>query len=189
MTKTRVLLAALALVAPASSGVAQQPGAAVAPGPAPELDTLKFLVGSWRCTGKQLAAAKPHTFTASLKVRLAPDNFWQVFDYEERKSRDHAAVKLHGFWGYDQSGKRYVRSAAGNSGGWEVATSPGWDGSRLVWTGDLYLPTGKVAFRHVYTKKSDREFGHVWETGEVGKATVASDVTCKRGAADEDDGF
>jgi hypothetical protein len=160
------------------------------PRPAPELDTLKFLLGSWRCTGKLLAdggSARPRSFAASLRVRPTSGSFWHTYDYEERRARDHAGVKVHGVWGYDQGEKKYVRSAYANNGSWEIAASSGWDGSRLVWIGHLYQPGGKVSFRHVFTKKSEREIVHSWELGETGKSTPINEVSCRRGSWDEDE--
>ena len=158
--------------------------------PAPELDTLRFLIGSWTCTGRLVgptASKRPRPFSAVLRVRATPGNFWHAFDYEERRSRDHGGVKLQGMWGYDQGEKKYVRSAFANNGSWEIAASAGWDGNRLIWIGHLYQPSGKVSFRHIFTKKSEREIGQSWELGDAGKSTPINEVSCRRGYYDEED--
>ena len=74
---------------------------------------------------------------ASAEAKLEVDKFWQSFRYEESKSKEHPGLKVRGLWGYDQGSKRYVSTAVGNHGEWNTASAPGWEGDKLVWTGEI----------------------------------------------------
>jgi hypothetical protein len=122
-----------------------------------------------------------HAVKGSAEAKLIVDNFWQSFTYEEKKTKEHPGLKVNGIWGFDQGSKRYVRAAGGNQGEWDNASAPGWEGDKLVWTGELSGPLGRVPFHHTFTKKSDKEWTHVLELRMPdGKWAPAEDVTCKK---------
>ena len=122
-----------------------------------------------------------HAIKGSAEAKLEVDNFWQSFTYEEKKTKEHPGLKVKGLWGYDQGSKRYVRAAAGNHGEWDTASAPGWEGDKLVWTGELSGPMGRIPFHHTFTKKSDKEWAHVLELRVPdGKWVPAEEVTCKK---------
>ena len=121
------------------------------PKPAAELDTFKFFLGKWKCDGKAFASPMSpteHAVKGSAEAKLEVDNFWQSFTYEEKKTKEHPGLKVNGCWGYDQGAKRFVRAAVGNHGEWDTASAPGWEGDKLVWTGELSGPMGRVPFHH-----------------------------------------
>jgi len=122
-----------------------------------------------------------HAFKATAEGKLIVDNFWQSFAYEEKKSKDHPGLKVNGMWGFDQGSKRYVRSGAGNHGEWDTGSAPGWEGDKLVWTGELSGPMGRMPYHHTFTKKSDKEWMHVFEIRMPdGKWAPTGEVTCKK---------
>ena len=104
-----------------------------------------------------------HAVKGSAEGKLEVDNFWQSFTYEEKKTKEHPGLKVKGYWGYDQGAKRFVRAAVGNHGEWDTASAPGWEGDKLVWTGELSGPMGRIPFHHTFTKKSDKEWTHLLE--------------------------
>jgi hypothetical protein len=177
---------AAAPAAPAAPAAAKQPALK----PAVELETLKMFLGTWRCDGKVFAgplAATEHGVTATAVGKPEVDGFWQSFTYEERKTKEHPGLKLKGTWGFDQGAKRFVRAAVGNHGEWDTATSTGWEGNKLVWTGELSAFFGRIPFRHTFTKKADgdkpavREWTHALELRlPDGKWVPAEEMTCKR---------
>jgi len=179
--------------APAPSGApaheAKPAAAAAAPAmpalkPAPELDQLKFLMGRWRCDGKQFGSplfGPEHTFKATAENKPAVDNFWDLYTYEEKKSKEHHGVKVQGFWGWDQGAKKLVRVGASNAGDWDVGSAPGLEGDKIVWTGDFSGAAGRMGYRHTFTKKSDKEWSHTLEIKDPsGKFVPVSEVDCKR---------
>jgi len=175
--------------APAAAPAMKGPAAAAAPAapalkPAPELDQLKFLMGRWRCDGKQFGSpmfGPEHTFKATAENKPAVDNFWDLYTYEEKKSKDHHGVKVQGFWGWDQGAKKLVRVGASNAGDWDVGSAPGLEGDKIVWTGDFSGAAGRMGYRHTFTKKSDKEWSHTLEIKDPsGKFVPVSEVDCKR---------
>jgi hypothetical protein len=90
-------------------------------------------------------------------------------------------LKVHGLWGWDQAGKHLVRAGVNNDGGWDSATSPGLEADKIVWTGEFSGPMGRMPFRHIFTKKGDKEWGHMLEIKDpTGKWLPTEDVSCKR---------
>jgi hypothetical protein len=182
--------AAKATAAPTAPAAPAAPAAAAAatppppPKPAVELDTFKFFTGKWKCDGKAFASPMSpteHAVKGSAEGKLVVDNFWQSFTYEEKKTKEHPGLKVNGYWGYDQGAKRFVRGAVGNHGEWDTASAPGWEGDKLVWTGELSGPMGRVPFHHTFTKKSDKEWTHLLELRlPDGKWVPAEDIACKK---------
>src|SRR6185295_18855266 len=174
--------------APAAAAAPPAPGAAAAappaaPKPAPELDQLKFLMGRWRCDGKQFASpmfGPEHAFKATAENKAIADGFWDQFTYEEKKSKEHRGLKVVGLWGWDTGSKRLVRAGAGNDGTWDTATAPGLEGDKIVWTGELSNAMGRIPFRHAFTK-ADKGWGHVIEIKDPsGRWVQLEEVSCKR---------
>ena len=152
-----------------------------APKPAPQLDQLKFFLGNWKCAGKQLATpmyGPEHAITGSASAKLEADGFWQQFVYEEKKTKEHPGLRLVGLWGYDSGGKRFIRSAGSSMGGWDSATSVGFNADKMVWTGDLSSPMGRMPFRQIFTKKSDKEWSFRLELNLQGAWVPLSEVAC-----------
>ncbi|HVV16512.1 MAG TPA: DUF1579 family protein [Polyangia bacterium] len=173
--------AAKAAPAPAAAAAAMPPPPA--PKPAAELDQLKVFEGSWRCDGKQPAGpfGPEQQYKSTFKGKKDIDNFWIAIEYDQKKSKVHPMpIKARGFLGYDPAAKKYVTIGADNTGGWISESSPGWEGDKLVFSGDGSMGGQKVSFRETYTKKSEKEM--TW-SGEMkmGKdwISVGSD-SCKK---------
>ena len=74
-----------------------------------------------------------------------------------------------------------MRAGAGSHGEWDTASATGWEGDKLIWTGELSGPAGRVPFHQTFTKKGDREWTHLLEVrGPDGKWSQTEEVTCKR---------
>ena len=169
-----------AAAAPVAAAAAAPPPA---PKPATELDQLKVFEGSWRCDGKQPAGpfGPEQEYKSSFKGKKDIDNFWIAIEYDQKKSKAHPMpIKARGFLGYDPAAKKYVTIGADNTGGWISESSPGWEGDKLVFSGDGSMGGQKVSFRETYTKKGEKEL--TW-SGEMkmGKdwISVGSD-SCKK---------
>jgi hypothetical protein len=65
-------------------------------------------------------------------------------------------------------------------GGWSRSTAPGWDGDKLVYTGEGAMVGQKVVGRDTFTKGSDGSLRHTWEMQIDGKWTPVGDETCKK---------
>jgi hypothetical protein len=158
------------------------------PAPAAQLEQLKMFLGNWKCAGKQLATpmfGPEHTFTGAASSKVEVDGFWHQFTYEEKKAKDHLGLRLLGLWGYDTGGKRFIRAAGSSQGAWESASSVGWSGDNMVWTGDLSTPHGRMPFRQTFTRKggpkaSDKEWSFRLELNPQGTWIPLSEVTCTK---------
>jgi hypothetical protein len=158
--------------AAASKPAAAPPAAAAAPPPpapkpAAELDQLKYFEGTWKCAGKQPAGpfGPEHDYKSSFKMKKDVDNFWIGLEYEQKKSKVHPVpIKAKGFVGWDSVAKKFVTIGVDNTGGWITESSTGWEGDKLVFSGDGSMMGQKVSFRETYAKKSDKAF--LW-TGEM----------------------
>jgi Protein of unknown function (DUF1579) len=176
--------------APAPAAAAAKPAAAPAaappppaPKPAPELEQLKYFEGNWRCEGKQPAGpfGPEHPYKSTFKMKKDVDSFWISLEYEQKKSKLHPMpIKAKGFVGFDSVAKKFFTIGVDNTGGWISESSTGWEGDKLVFSGEGSMMGQKVAFRETYAKKGDKAF--LW-TGEMkmGKdfISVGSD-DCKK---------
>lgn len=182
---------ALAQPKPAAPAPAQpaapaqpKPGAPPAPArPAEQLEQMKVFIGTWKCTGKQHATpmfGPEHTFTGAASGKPEVEGFWQQFVYEEKKSKEHPGLKLVGLWGWDQGGKRFIRAAASNEGAWDSASSVGWNGDKMVWTGDLSGPFGRMPFRQTFTRKGEKDWTFRLELNPQGNWIPFTEVSCLR---------
>jgi hypothetical protein len=170
---------------PAAAKPTAVPAAAPPPAPKPaaELDQLKYFEGTWKCAGKQPAGpfGPEHDYKSSFKMKKDVDNFWIALEYEQKKSKVHPLpIKAKGFVGWDSVAKKFVTIGVDNTGGWITESSAGWEGDKLIFSGDGSMMGQKVSFRETYAKKTDKAF--LW-TGEMklGKdfISVGSD-DCKK---------
>jgi hypothetical protein len=184
MHKT-ALLGALLFVSGTASAADTNKGTQTAAMPAKELEQLKFFDGEWKCDGKMEASEQgpAHTFKSTVSIKPESNNMWYGINYTEEKSKDHPARTGRGYWGYDPSSKQFVRMFVGSNGDWETATSQGWTGNELVWTGTLHNFMGqpKTEFKHSFTKKGNNEFTDKFETNNQGTwKTMPGSCTCKK---------
>jgi hypothetical protein len=157
--------AAKPAAAPAAPAAAAPPPPA--PKPAAELEQLKYFEGTWKCAGKQPAGpfGPEHDYKSSFKMKKDVDNFWVGLEYEQKKSKVHPMpIKAKGFVGWDSVAKKFVTIGVDNTGGWITESSTGWEGDKLVFSGDGSMMGQKVSFRETYAKKGDKAF--LW-TGEM----------------------
>jgi hypothetical protein len=152
--------------------------------PAAENEALKMFVGNWTCQGTaMLGPGKTVKVKATAKVKSELGGFWQSYVYTEQKSKDYPmAITAMGTWGWDAQAKKFVRGEFQSGGGYTTGTSTGWTGDTMTWDLDVSNFMGKMSMKHVFTKKSDKEFVHQIEgkmPGSPGPAPLF-EVTCKK---------
>lgn len=179
--------AAPAAAAPAPAAVpAPAPVAAPTPPskPAPESDAFKMFAGTWTCEGTaNLGPEKTVKIKANAKVKNELGGFWQSFVYTEKKSKDYpAAITAMGTWGWDAVSKKFVRGEFQSSGGYVTGTSAGWVGDTFTWDLEVSNFMGKIKAKHIFTKKSDKEFVHKIDASLPGPPAPVTlfEVTCKK---------
>ncbi len=83
------------------------------------------------------------------------------------------------FWRED--GTRIERFAFTTGGLFVRIESPGWDSTRLIFTGVMSDKTGETKVRETITKVNDRQFRALWEMQDnQGRWVVFSDETCTK---------
>ena len=167
------------------------PAAMEMPRPAPEMDQLKVMAGEWSCDGTMPAGAMgpgspPQKIKSTMKMKKSMDGFWYTMDYEEKKSKDHpVAIKAHGPMGYDPALKKFIMFGVDNMGGYITETSSGWEGDKMVMTGDGMMMGQKASVRDTITKKGDNAF--VWATemkmGGAPDFMSMGEQNCKKASA------
>ena len=158
-------------------------GAAMAaPKPAPEMAQLKFFDGSWTCNGDSPATPMgPAQKTKSaVKSHTAMNGFWQAGTV----SMSSPAMSMEGMFHitYDAAAKQYVMLWMDNMGGYAQQTSPGWDGDKVVYTGEGSMMGQKMQARDTFIKNADGSFKHTSEAQMNGQWTSMGEETCKKAA-------
>lgn len=145
----------------------------------------KFYVGSWHCEGKVTPApgvGKTFNSKSNSTWALTLDGFWLAATSEGEKVPEMplpTVAKSEVRITYDRTTKSFVSMGVTNRGGHFAATSKGWEGDKLMWTGNV---SGliKTKTRSTLTKKSDTEYHTLGERMEGGKWVTSADETCKK---------
>jgi hypothetical protein len=163
-----------------------QPPAMTPPKPAPELDGIKWMAGTWKCDG--MAAVTPmnpkeHKVQTKVVAKRDLDNFWYSIKVEEKKTKDHPMPwKGQIYWTFDPGTKKFAGAMVGNMGGWGTGSSAGWVGDKMEWAWDMYMPgMGKAQGKETLTKKSEKEMTQEFSMNMGKGGWVSMGVnTCKK---------
>ena len=157
--------------------------APAAPKPAPEVDRLKYFVGSWHCEGIDFASplGPEHPMVETVTAKTDLDDFWVIQRVTEKKTKENQNP-LDGIyaWTYDPGQKKFVATWNDNTGGWATQSSKGWEGDKLVFLGEYASGSRKMAARDTYTKKSDQELVHSFEIKSKHGWKKVDEETCKK---------
>jgi len=169
-------------------GAKPTPGsAAVAPGmpkPAAEMERVKWMVGTWQCTGKTMASSMgpEHATEAEVKSEMILDGMWLAHHYREKKTAQNSMpISADEVWTYDSAERMWDRLAIDNAGGWATGTAKGWEKGKIVWMSDGMMGGQKMKFRDTFLEKNPREISYMGEIGTPdGKWSTVWDVACKK---------
>ncbi len=167
---------------------ADKPGASDAapvPKPAPELAQLKYFLGTWHCEGNVPASpmGPAHKSRATVVTRIDLGGFWYSGTVREEKAADNPHP-LSGMFHetYDAAKKQFVMLWVDNFGVWSTETSTGWDGDKIVYSGEAAMGGERVPVRDTFAKKGETELVHSYEMTMSGQK-IAGDETCKKAPA------
>ena len=153
------------------------------PTPAPEMAQLKTMQGTWKCSGKMEATpfSPAHAMQSTVTCKPDLDGFWMVTRIEGKKSKE-MPMAFKGVWSstYDSSAKKFTSTFIDNMGGMGMQASTGWDGDKMVWSGEGMMMGQKMGMRDTFTKKGDKEMLHTFEMEMGGKWTPMGEETCKK---------
>jgi hypothetical protein len=170
------LVAAAVLVLTAPHVLSQE-----MPKPSPEMAKLDYFEGNWTCQGKMNASPMGPAGTMTSTARIQDDlgGFWQSGSIKGTMSN---MPPFEGMFHttYDPGGKQFVMLWVDSMGGWARSTSSGWQGDKLVYEGDTYMPGMKpMKGRDTFTK-SGGAMQHSWEMQIDGKWMALGDETCSK---------
>ena len=162
---------------------AKESAAPAAPKPAPQMEQLKALEGTWKCEGKQFATdmGPEHAIKYTWSAKFELDGFWLVGHLDGKKTKeDPMPTKGSYQFSYDPATKKFVALWNDNMGGWGSQTSTGWEGDTISLVGDYMVGGQKMVTRDTFTKKSSKELLHKAELIMNGKSTPFLEDTCKK---------
>lgn len=159
-------------------------GAMAAPKPAAEMANLKFFDGRWSCSGEGVMepGGPSMKMTSSVKSHSDLGGFWQSGMVKGTTAgMPPFEGMFHMTW--DAAAKQYVMLWVDNMGGWSQERASGWEGDKLVFTGDMQMGTQKMRARDTFTRKADGGMAHMGEAEVGGQWVKMMDETCKKSAA------
>jgi hypothetical protein len=181
MKSTTLAIMALAVLLVIQPALAQ---GAKPPAPSKDMAQLSFFRGSWTCTGEVPASAMgpAHKSKSGVVTRDELDGAWLTVHVNEAGGPDNPhPFKGMAQMGFDAVAKNYLMLWVDNSSGWAAQTSTGWEGDRMVFTGDGSMGGKKLTARDTFTKKG-AAFHHLGELQIDGKWVVVQDENCQRPA-------
>lgn len=156
------------------------------PKPPAEMSNLKAFDGSWACEGKSEASpfGPAGTNKGTVKSQADLGGFWQSGMVKSTGSSMPGAT-MEGMFRmtYDPGTKQYLLLWVDNMGAYSHETSPGWEGNKIVFTGDMAMGGTKTSVRDTFIKGADGSLKHDTEAQIDGKWTALGSETCKKGAA------
>ena len=175
----RILFVTIALVFAASTILAMD----APPGPNPKLKEVKYFAGNWSCKGIAFAfmGMPEHKTTAGVESSMILDGYWLTIRYHETKTPINAhPVDIRVFWGWDEQLKKFASGSVDNMGNYNIQNSPGWEGDKLTFEGDMHSSGGTMKVRDLFTKVSATKVEHMSEVEMNGKWSKLDQETCTK---------
>jgi hypothetical protein len=172
------LFAILLALPESGTGQAKNPAPTVASPKtlADELQPLGYFQGSWTCEGVFPSSGK--SIASNMDFSSGLEGAWLAVQSDDVPPNRFHAREL---WGYDKNAKGFRNFIFDNFGGARLFTSPGWDGDKLVWTGDAFANTDAPAQRFIFQKSSAQEFVVSWEVRKpLADWSVGDRLTCRK---------
>ena len=155
-----------------------------APKPAAEMANLKVFDGAWTCEGKSEASPFGPAGTSKGAVKSHSDlgGFWQSGMVKSTMANMPGTMEGMFHMTYDPGTKQYVMLWVDNMGAYSHETASGWEGDKIVFSGDMAMGGKRMTVRDTFTKGADGSLIHAWEGQIEGKWTPLGSETCKKQA-------
>src|SRR5687768_9923347 len=113
------------------------------PRPAAEMTNLKIFDGNWSCSGE--GAMEPGgammKMDSTVSGRSDLGGFWQSGTVKGAAMGGMPPFEGMYHMTWDPAAKQYVMLWVDNMGGWSQARASGWEGDKIVFTGDSQMGT------------------------------------------------
>lgn len=139
------------------------------------LSVERWFVGDWICKGtQQMSLHEPEiTFTDKFSFRMALDDSWLIFHIDQLEGLMKGKRSLIGSVTWDANAHLHVRRDMNIGGSRMDLTTPGWDGSRLVFSGFMTTGEDRLPVEQVFTRKTAAEYGASMKVTDAAETTLA----------------
>jgi len=147
----------------------------------PDLSSMKFLVGTWKCTSTNTRRAV--AFTDTVKYTVDPTGYWVVStDVSDPVSFDPHAHTSVTKTTYDVTTTRWVSLMTDEQGNYDMSSSSGWKGNKLVWHDMAYPKSAYISSSGDTTlvKVSPTKTTSTYTFGEPSGRTVTGKTVCTK---------
>lgn len=148
----------------------------------PDFSKMSFLTGNWTCSVK--SSRRPSAYTTTSTATMSPDGYWLVTTTTIHKnSWIPQSFTSQDRMTYDPSTSRWVDVATDQGGGYDLSTSPGWNGNTIVWTDQFYPKVNNTATNNptTITKVSSTKTVSTNTFKEPGGRLISVKTTCTKG--------
>lgn len=184
MSLFRAISYATAAVLLCSSAVlAQVESTPIPTPPKPDFSKMTFLMGNWQCSTK--SARRPAAYQTTSTATVSPDGYWMVTKATTHKTLwMNSDVHSVDYVTYDPSTSRWVDISTDDGGGYNVSTSPGWNGDTITWTDMVITKTNATASTNptTITKVSNTKTTSSSSFKEPSGRVVSVTSTCTKGS-------
>ena len=110
----------------------------------PKPDFSKFMTGTWSCS--VMSSRRPGPYVVTTTSTVSPNGYWLL-----TRSVVHptawipATIEGEDRMTYDPSTSTWIDMESDDQGGYDVSTSPGWQGDTIVWTDRVYPKSNNTA--------------------------------------------
>lgn len=112
--------------------------------PKPDFSKMAFFMGRWTCSTK--SARRPSAYQTTSNTTMSPDGYWMITRSTTPKlSWSSASLSSEDRMTYDPSTSRWIDITMDDQGGYNVSTSPGWNGNTITWTDMVITKTNATA--------------------------------------------
>ncbi len=177
-----IWLALIALAIPLSAG-AQVETTPIPAAVKPNFSSMNFLVGTWRCSTK--SSRRPLAYITTSTYVRDPSGYWlDETTTVKPPAWEPTALRTYDKITYDADSKRWIDVSYGDQGAYGLTTSPGWNGSSIVWHDAAFAPGASISSSSdtTLTKESPSKFttsSSFVETGS-GRTITVNGICTKR---------
>jgi hypothetical protein len=143
----------------------------------PDLNSMTFLIGTWKCDALVRGKSRPDTITYSLGL----DNRWLLSHdvappFDQYRTR---SITADAWTTYNPLNHQWVQITIDDFGSYVMATSPGWRDAAITWTSTV-ANDGSTG-HDTFTKINDTQTKDVANGADKnGKPAPTTTTTCSK---------
>jgi hypothetical protein len=122
----------------------------------PEMNSLQWLLGTWKSSGQVFPTPstpeRVHPEAGVSTHKTVPESTW-IWKLDTQEGTGIFMPWIS----YDRPSKRYVMNSCVDAGVYGVLTSPGMQGNRITFEGDVTIFNISIHLRQTFTKASTNE--------------------------------